>query len=72
MIRKWTVNTTLAKGHHTPTQRTARNFSTFSHASSMSIHYIVLFFDWGDDYSQDPFPVIQVVQDFLNSVPYYK
>jgi hypothetical protein len=26
VIRKWTVNTTLAKGHHAQTQYTTRNF----------------------------------------------
>jgi hypothetical protein len=45
MIGKQMVNTTLAKGHHTPTQRTAQNFSFFSHASSTPIHYTLLIFD---------------------------
>jgi hypothetical protein len=29
VIRKWTVNTTTAKGHHTQTRRPARNLLIF-------------------------------------------
>jgi hypothetical protein len=61
MIGKRTVNTTLAKGHHTQTQHTARNFQFFSHDGSMPIITVHYFFYWGhgeDEYSQVRFPVI--------------
>jgi hypothetical protein len=43
VIGKQMVNTTLVKGHHAPTGRTARNFLIFSHASSAPIHYALFF-----------------------------
>ncbi len=60
VIGKWTVNMTLAKGHHAQTQRTARNLLIFSHDSSTPINYTLLFFTEEDDYSQDRFLVIQL------------
>jgi hypothetical protein len=47
VIRKWTVNMTLAKGHHAETRRTARNSLIFSHKSSTPINYTLISFDWG-------------------------
>jgi hypothetical protein len=42
VIRKWMVNTTLARGHPAQTRCTARNFSDFLYDSSMlnkTVHY---------------------------------
>ncbi len=47
VTRKWTVNTTLARGHHSETRRTTRNFFLFSHANSMPITIQYYFSDWG-------------------------
>jgi hypothetical protein len=60
VIGKKTVNTTLAKGYHAQTLRTARNLLIFSHDSSTPINYTLLFFTGKDDYSQDRFLVIQI------------
>ncbi len=45
------VNTTLTKGHHAETQRTARNLLIFSHDSSTPTNYTLLFLTGEDDYT---------------------
>jgi hypothetical protein len=54
------VNTTLVRGHHAQTRRTAGNFLIF-HTVTVSLNnkrYIIIF-DWGRRYSQVRFPAIQ-------------
>ncbi len=47
VIGKRTVNTTLMKGYHATTRRTARNLPTFSHTSSTPNSLYTIFFAWG-------------------------
>jgi hypothetical protein len=55
---KWTVNTTLVKGHHAETRHTARNSFSFQRQQYTNNIY-TLFCDWGRRYSQVRFPAIQ-------------
>ncbi len=48
VIRKWMVNTTLAKGHHAQTQHNARNLLMF-HTIAVHLIKTTLFFVTGDD-----------------------
>ncbi len=56
MIGKWTANTTLAKVHHA---QTARKFLMFHTIAVRQIKLYIVIFDWGRQYSQVQFLVIQ-------------
>jgi hypothetical protein len=49
VIRKRTVNTTLARGHHAQTRHTSRNFSNLLHDSSMPNETVRYYFLTGED-----------------------
>jgi hypothetical protein len=53
VIVKWTVNTTLVKGHHAQTRRTPRNFLFFHTIAVRPINKLyIIIFDWEDKYGQ--------------------
>jgi hypothetical protein len=58
VIGKWTVNTTLAKGHHALTQHTAKNFN-FHMLAVRPFVQNNYFLPGEDGYSQDQFLAIQ-------------
>jgi hypothetical protein len=60
VTRKRTVNTTLARGHHAETWRTARNFFFFHTLAIGPKLFNIIFLTGEDEYSQDRFPVIQL------------
>ncbi len=59
VIGKQMVNTTLPKGPHAQTWRTARNFLIFFYTIAVRPFITLYYFLTGeDDYSQDQFPAI--------------
>ncbi len=58
---KWTVNMTLAKGHHAETRCTARNFLIFHTIAVRPINKLyIIICGWGRRHSQVRFPAIQL------------
>jgi hypothetical protein len=55
------VNTTLAKGHHAETLRTARNFLFFHMPAVRPELYNIIFLTGEDEYSQNRFPAIHAL-----------
>jgi hypothetical protein len=64
MVRKLTVNITLAKGHHRHTARNSQNVHT------VTVHhiflYIITFVSGEDEYNQNRFPAIQYFSAILS------